>query len=371
MPYTFGLNAGADSAWLRFINRSDITHQQRRQWLKSGWLPVVPRAPDPQYLWKPPGWTDQPVHLLTMSDPEYPPQLAACDDAPPVIFVVGRCEILSLPSVAVVGTRNPSADGRRSSRNFSSRLAAAGLVVVSGLARGIDGEAHSATIGHGRTVAVMATGIDQIYPRRHQSLAAQIITAGGAVITEFPPGFGASRWHFPRRNRTISGLALGTLVVEAGRPSGSLLTATAAAEQGREVYALPWSIYHSGGEGCLYLLGDGAQLARTPEDILESLRAQVVGQLLLCAPGPEDALPATDSAPASRRNVSCVDESAKSASLDHLGSKVTNLLGDGELTLADLLALTGEPVIPLRQTLATLEISGLVMATAHGYRVQR
>ena len=192
--------------------------------------------------------------LVTLTAPHYPPLLSECGDAPACLFGVGDFGCFDAPAIAIVGSRRPSLDGLRLAETFACELARAGFVIVSGLAQGIDAAAHKGALSAGgRTIAVMATGIDTIYPAINRGLSADIANAG-ALVTEFLPGSAPKRHHFRRRNRTISGISLATVVIEAGVPSGTLITATAAAEQGRDVYALPWSINHGQGEGCLKLL---------------------------------------------------------------------------------------------------------------------
>ena len=207
--------------------------------------------------------------LVTLTAPHYPPLLSECGDAPACLFGVGDFGCFDAPAIAIVGSRRPSLDGLRLAETFACELARAGFVIVSGLAQGIDAAAHKGALSAGgRTIAVMATGIDTIYPATNRGLSADIANAG-ALVTEFLPGSAPKRHHFRRRNRTISGISLATVVIEAGVPSGTLITATAAAEQGRDVYALPWSINHGQGEGCLKLLLEGAALATCPQDVIE------------------------------------------------------------------------------------------------------
>jgi DNA processing protein len=211
------------------------------------------------------------VRAVALADPDYPPLLSVIPDPPPLIYLRGRAEMLGRPQVAMVGSRRASPAGKRIAAALATELAERGLVVTSGLATGIDGASHRGALdGGGGSIAVMATGIDRIYPQRHLNLAGRLVEQG-LLLTEFPPGTPPHRGHFPRRNRIISGLALATVVVEAALPSGSLLTATAAAEQGRDVCAVPWSSLHAGGEGCLRLLQDGAALVRDATDVMDSI----------------------------------------------------------------------------------------------------
>jgi DNA processing protein len=211
------------------------------------------------------------VEALTVCDAHYPPLLRAIDSPPPLLYLRGRIESLSARQVAIVGSRRASPLGEKAAAEIAAQLAALGLGVVSGLARGIDAAAHrGALAGGGMTLAVMATGIDRIYPAVHRDLAGDI-AASGCLLSEFPPLTEPLRHNFPRRNRIISGLAEATVVVEAALPSGSLITANTALQQGREVFALPWSIFHHNGRGCLQLLRDGAALVQEARDIAEVL----------------------------------------------------------------------------------------------------
>lgn len=210
-------------------------------------------------------------HIITLADPDYPPLLREIDDPPPLLFVNGDLTALKTPQLGMVGSRNPSSGGAENARNFAKSLARTGLSITSGLALGIDAAAHEGALaGGGLTIAVTGTGLDRVYPARHRELAHRI-TASGALISEFPIGTPPLADHFPRRNRIISGLSLGTLVVEAAPQSGSLITARLAAEQGREVFAIPGSIHNPMARGCHALIRQGAKLIETVEEILEEL----------------------------------------------------------------------------------------------------
>jgi DNA processing protein len=209
--------------------------------------------------------------IITLFDESYPAQLKDLPDAPPVLYVRGDPDYLKQPQLAMVGTRNPTAAGRNTAREFASHLSNAGITIVSGLASGIDGASHEGALqGLAGTIAVVAHGLDIVYPAQHQKLA-QLITEHGAVISEMPIGTQPQRGLFPRRNRLISALALGTLVVEAARKSGSLITAKCAIEQNREVFAIPGSIHNPMARGCHQLIRQGAKLVETADDILEEL----------------------------------------------------------------------------------------------------
>ncbi|MDC7828866.1 MULTISPECIES: DNA-processing protein DprA [Pseudomonas] len=219
-------------------------------------------------------WLEGPErHLLCLGDKRYPALLAEIADPPPLLFVEGRVELLERPQLALVGSRQASAQGLDNARRFAHSLAAAGFCITSGLALGIDGAAHQGALdAGGGTVAVLGTGLRQLYPRRHLGLARRLLAEGGALVSELPLDCTPQAANFPRRNRIISGLSLGTLVVEASPSSGSLITARLAAEQGREVFALPGSIHHPGARGCHQLIREGAQLVEGVEHILEALQ---------------------------------------------------------------------------------------------------
>lgn len=211
-------------------------------------------------------------HIITLQDDDYPEQLKELADAPPVLYVRGDRDYLKQPMLAMVGTRNPTAAGRNTAREFAAWLSDAGITIISGLASGIDGASHEGALqGIAGTVAVVAHGLDIVYPAHHQKLAQQI-SQHGAVISELPVGTQPSRGLFPRRNRLISALSLGTLVVEAAQKSGSLITAKYASEQNKEVFAIPGSIHNPMARGCHKLIREGAKLVETADDILEELR---------------------------------------------------------------------------------------------------
>ena len=218
-------------------------------------------------------WASEPEHhIITFADERYPAQLKDLTDAPPVLYVRGDPDYLLQPQLAMVGSRNPSAAGRNTAREFASHLSDAGITITSGLATGIDGASHEGALqGLAGTVAVVAHGLDIVYPAQHQQLA-QAISENGAVVSEMPVGTEPQRGMFPRRNRLISALSLGTLVVEAAVKSGSLITARLALELNREVFAIPGSIHNPMARGCHQLIRQGAKLVESVDDILEDLR---------------------------------------------------------------------------------------------------
>ncbi len=210
--------------------------------------------------------------LVGWGSPRYPPLLALIPDAPLVLFVDGDADALGLPQIAMVGSRNPTAPGRDTAVQFARHFAQCGLAVTSGLALGIDAASHRGALrGGGRTIAVLGCGLDAIYPRENAALAAEIAAQGGALVADLPTGTPPLKPNFPRRNRLISGLSLGTLVVEAALQSGSLITARLAGDQGREVFAIPGSIHNPMARGCHRLLRQGARLVESVEDVFAEL----------------------------------------------------------------------------------------------------
>ncbi len=217
-------------------------------------------------------WFDEPDrHIITLQDPRYPALLKQIADPPSLLFVQGDVDLISQWQIAMVGSRNPSASGRDTAYEFARYMAQMGLTITSGLAMGIDAAAHQGALaGQGKTIAVIGTGLDRVYPAKHRDLAHDIASAG-AIVSEFALGTAPRAENFPRRNRIISGLSLGTLVVEAALQSGSLITARMALEQGREIFAIPGSIHNPLARGCHQLIRDGAKLVETAQDILEEL----------------------------------------------------------------------------------------------------
>ena len=244
-------------------------------------------------------WLNRPdAHLLTPADAGYPALLREIASPPPQLFVRGNVDVLSLPQLAIVGSRNATPGGAETAHSFASHLAARGFCITSGLAEGIDAAAHrGALAARGRTLAVCGTGPDIVYPRQHENLANEIVAAGGAIVSEFAPGTPVFRANFPRRNRLISGLSVGTLVVEASVRSGALITARHAMEQGREVFAIPGSIHNPVARGCHQLIRNGAKLVETATDIVDELGGLLAGLQLPDTPEREGlALEAPDSA---------------------------------------------------------------------------
>lgn len=299
--------------------------------------------------------------LITVGEPAYPPLLAAIDSAPPAIWVVGDPAVMSRPSVGVVGARNASALGLRSTRRIAADLAAAGYVVVSGLARGIDHAAHEAAVESG-TVAVMAGGVDRIFPPEHEALAARI-AATGVLVSECPIGIEPTGRHFPRRNRLIAGLSEGVLLIEAALRSGSLITARYALDQGREVMACPGAPEDPRAGGCNRLIRDGAALIRSAADVVEALAA-----LRLEPAGMEE--PSADFL-FDEADLGVSDGDSGLAALDAfdderesgetvLAEQILRLLGPAPVETDELARLAGCPSAELSLALLELELAGRI-----------
>ncbi len=269
-------------------------------------------------------------HVLTLADEAYPRSLFSIADPPPLLYAKGRIELLARPAVAIVGSRNATAQGLQNAERFAQTLGASGLTVVSGLALGIDAAAHAgACMQAGSTIAITGTGLDLVYPARNRQLAHQI-AAHGCLLSEYPLGTPAIASNFPRRNRLISGLSLGVLVVEAALQSGSLTTARSAVEQGREVFAIPGSIHSPLSKGCHQLIRQGAKLVESAQDILEELRWPAVPPLVA---GERDA-PATPTDDHSRRVLQAAGHDP--ASVDQLAERSGLSAADVQAALLSL-----------------------------------
>jgi DNA processing protein len=300
------------------------------------------KKPDWQQIEADLAWSRGPdQHIITFDDPLYPPQLKQIADPPPVLFVRGDPAFLSRPQIAIVGSRNPSSLGRDTAFQFARALGAHGFVITSGLALGIDAAGHEGALhGQGSTVAVTGTGPDRIYPAANKNLAMRI-AAQGALATELPPGTPAKAYHFPRRNRIISGLCRGLLVVEAAKESGSLITARLALEQNREVFAIPGSIHNPLARGCNALIREGAKLVETVQDILEEL-GQYYQEDMNYAPPQEQSM------------------------LDLEQQTLLNLVMYDPTSIDDLVEKTGKSVETIASMLLILELNSYVSAVAGG-----
>jgi DNA processing protein len=285
------------------------------------------------------------TRLVLAIDRDYPPLLAATSGAPAALYVQGSAALLAAPQLAMVGSRSPTPAGRATAREFAAHFARAGLTITSGLALGVDAASHEgALLGGGATIAVCGTGLDRVYPAEHAGLAARI-RERGALVSEFPPGTQPKRANFPLRNRIISGLTLGTLVVEAARESGALITARLALEAGREVFAIPGSIHSPQSHGCHQLIRDGARLVEEAADVWTELQISVRKEPLTGAPLPAGAAPV----------------------LDKEYEMLLDALGFEPATIDALVARTGLPSESIASMLLILELEGRIQALPGGH----
>jgi DNA processing protein len=315
----------------------------------SAWL----QAPDARTLAADREWIARDrIQLLDAFDPRYPPLLRQLRDAPALLYVRGEIEALSLPQLAIVGSRGPTLPGRLNAKRFAAELSLQGLAITSGLALGIDAAAHDGALSAGgKTIAVLGSGLDRIYPERHGLLAARI-AACGALISEFPRATPPLRNHFPQRNRLMSGLSLGTLVVEAARDSGSLITAQFALDQGREVFAIPGSIHNRLTRGCHQLIRSGAKLVESTGDIFEEIAISLPKQDDMSrTPGPGRVTPS-------------------SATLDKGHKILLDALGFDPASINTLVERTGFPSRSVASMLMKLEVEGVIGSEAGGCYVR-
>ncbi len=278
-------------------------------------------------------------HLISWDSSDYPALLKEISDPPVVLYAKGQLSSLQKPRLAVVGSRNPSITGSENAKHFSKELSAQGITIVSGLALGIDAQAHIGCLeAKGQTIGVLGTGIDCIYPRRHMRLAEQI-TENGLLISEFPLKSPPIAGHFPRRNRIISGLSLCTLVIEAAIKSGSLITARMALEQNRDVLAIPGSIHNPLARGCHYLLQQGAKLVTSVNDVLEELRME--------------------------QNDFTADKPI--FSLASRNENLVKFIGFELTSIDQIIMRSGSSVEQVTSELAELELSGTILSVPGGY----
>jgi len=283
------------------------------------------------------------VRLLCCSDVDYPVLLAEISRPPPVLYLRGCIESLRLPQIAIVGARRATTAGLDNARAFAAELAGAGFAITSGLALGVDAAAHRGALqGEGATIAVLGSGVDRIYPLHNRDLAGEILSSGGAIISELPLGSSAEAKNFPRRNRIISGLSMGVLLVEAALRSGSLITARLALEQNREVFAIPGSIHNPMAKGCHHLIRQGATLVETSNDIASEL-----GGLL--------------SEPVTTETAQVVLDARQQALVDALAG--------GPRSIEQLARDTGEGSGELMALLLQLELEGLLEQLPCGYQL--
>ena len=348
-----GLGASAVRA---LVERESSAQAAVRRALRDESVPASARdalrAPDTAALADDERWLDADGHhLLVGTHADFPPLLRDVAGAPAALFVAGDPLHLWSPQIAIVGARSATASGLANARTFARAFAQAGNVVTSGLAEGIDGAAHAAALdAGGATIAVLGTGPDLVYPRRHSELAARI-AAHGALVSEFPAGTAGKPEHFPRRNRIIAGLSLGTLVIEAGLNSGSLITARLAADQGREVFALPGSIHSPLARGCHRLIRDGAMLVETAEEVLAQL--QGIGARL--GDHLRERLAQSDVSARASAHAGDPDFGRLLAAIDHTPA-----------ALDELAARSGLSAAALSSMLLVLELEGTVTGAAGG-----
>lgn len=308
--------------------------------IPSAWLGAVARTE----LWL----KDQPNRfVMTLDDLDYPQLLRDLVDPPPLLFGEGHRHLLDdRAGIAIVGSRNPTAQGLKDASRFAAQLAQEGLVIVSGLALGIDGAAHQGAIGVAaqtgpNTIAIVGTGLDLVYPRSHTTLATEVIQQG-LMLSEFPLGTAPARMHFPKRNRLIAGISIGTLIIEAAIESGSLITAQMATDMGRDVFALPGSIHATQSKGCHALIKQGAKLVETASDIIDELPRHIVN---------------------TRGHHATVDDTAGATEPDYadvLSAEISLLrtMGLTPVSLETLVAQTRLPAPDLQALLFELEMSG-------------
>ncbi|WP_019602458.1 DNA-processing protein DprA [Teredinibacter turnerae] len=291
------------------------------------------------------------IEILDTDHEYYPELLREIKRPPPVLYVAGDARLLSFPQIAVVGSRNPTPSGRGSAFDFSRELAASGFVVTSGLALGVDSAAHQGALAaQGKTIAVLGTGIDQVYPQRNKQMADQIVQTGGALVSEFPLGTTALPANFPQRNRVISGLSYGVLVVEAAPRSGSLITARYAIQQNREIFAIPGSIHNPLAKGCHQLIREGAKLVEDAKDIVDEL------QHFLRLQWQQLDLDKVADEPQQSEIVATEEESIILEQLGYESTPIDEIAERTELPVGDVMA-----------CLLTLELKGLVANVGTGY----
>ncbi|MGY3568361.1 DNA-processing protein DprA [Vibrio paucivorans] len=306
-------------------------------------------------------WAEQDNHtILTSFDPIYPPLLKEIASAPPVLFVKGEASCLSEPQLAMIGSRNASLQGLQIAKEYASAFTKHGLVVTSGLALGVDGHAHDGALrAGGKTIAVLGSGLEQIYPARHRKLASRVVESG-ALVSEFRPDTKPRPEHFPRRNRIISGLSVGVLVVEAAEKSGSLITARYAAEQGRDVFAIPGSIHSPTSRGGNLLIKNGACLVQSEQDVLDEIDTLVNWSIDNRASSQPDLF--NDKSEQPRENGKEFNHNEELPFPQLLANVGI------EATPVDILASrTNIPVHEVMMQLLELELSGHVVAVSGGY----
>lgn len=338
--------------WLTvFPNMASIFHASADELQMVGVTPVqmgALRHPDWHAVEKSLAWAKgEDCHIVTLADDDYPSLLREISDPPLVLFVRGDKNLLSARQLAMVGARAVSSYGEQNAHYFAAALSRAGFVITSGLARGIDGVSHRGTLAAGgRTIAVAGTGLLQTYPSSHRQLAADIVKSGGALVSEFPLSTGPQSYHFPRRNRIISGMSLGVLVVEAAVKSGSLVTARHAMEQGREVFAIPGPINSMVARGCHALIRQGAKLVEAPDDILEEFGTVSLPRQVEFSP-----------------HLVMMPET-----LSEDEQKIYQSIGSSVTPIDEIILRSGLTASAVSSILLTIELRGHIQAVSGGYR---
>jgi DNA processing protein len=313
-------------------------------------------------------WCQQPdCGVLTPDDEAYPKALSALRDAPILLFYRGNPRVLNEPSIAIVGSRNPSYYGREQAFTIAQQLVTSDFHVISGLAIGIDGEAHKGalnktTVGYGKTIAVLGSGLEEIYPKRHQALADHIVVSGGVLLSEHLPDIKALAQHFPRRNRLVSGMSLGTLVIEAAYKSGSLITARFAAEQGREVFALPGAVINPLSRGCHQLIKEGANLIENATDIINLINSDLAIETRVAGIDVEGQVENQHDLFGESAGVNKLE-----TKLSGIGKIVYQALDVIPTSIDSLVNRTGLSVAEVAQQLIIMELRGHVVQTPGGY----
>ena len=340
--------------WLAVLTHSGVGPVKFKQiLLEDPELLTIPKfiRPDQQKIAKALKWLDTSSNsIITITDPAYPPQLKKIYDPPPVLFVQGSLLALKNPQLAIVGSRNASNYGIQVAEDFARHFTQLGISITSGLAFGIDAASHRGALkgGYAPTIAVVANGLDIIYPTEHKNLRDEICMQGGAIVSENMPGTEPFSGLFPRRNRIISGLSLGVLVVEAACNSGSLITAKMALEQGREVFAIPGGIHNTRSKGCNQLIKQGAKLVETAEDVLEEL-----GILLKYAIG--------------ANTTDCKQQTNKLANLPVDVSRVLDCVGFEATAVEKIVFEAGREYMVVSRMLISLELDGIISKVPGGY----
>ena len=353
---SFGLKAELANNWQQARSLSENNQNEHKQnpFIAAGWEKIQ-------------AWLQQADCGILMPDDEsYPQALSALRDAPTFLFYRGNPRILNQASIAIVGSRNPTHYGREQAFTIAQQLVTSDWHVISGLAIGIDGEAHkgalngSSGIGCGKTIAVLGSGLEQIYPKRHQALADHIVAGGGILLSEHLPDIKALAQHFPRRNRLVSGMSLGTLVIEAAYKSGSLITARLAVEQGREVFALPGAVTNPLSRGCHQLIKEGANLVEGAADIVALLNSDLAIDMRIAADDQHDMFAAS---PAPELK----NQQLKTPKLEGTAKTIYQALDVVPTAIDSLVNRTGLAVSEVAQQLILLELKGQVAQVPGGY----